>query len=156
MVKDSKKGSQKPQSMRDKLSVPRPVPMPRRKNPTQPLGSDTREDRLMMRMHEELVLLLNKRSAEAGESRSRYIEKILVGFLRADPRNPRIDSFGRLDPTAPPPLSTRNDPMKFGEKWSLWKDLNVRLGLPAPLDELVEDDTGYNMWAARAVPDQEE
>ncbi|WP_339037514.1 hypothetical protein WHZ78_07300 [Bradyrhizobium symbiodeficiens] len=151
MVKDSKKKGVQSQDVYERHGMHRPVPLPRKKNPTQPLGSGTRTDRLMMRMHEELVLLLNARAEEAGESRSRYIEKILVGFLRTDPRNPRIDSFGRIDASAPPPLSARNDGMKFGEKWSRWRDLNVGLGLPAPPDELIEDDTGYNMWAERAV-----
>ena len=152
MVKDSKTKRPKSQDVYERSGMHRPVPLPRKKNPTQPYGSETRTDRLMMRMHEELVLLLDARSAEAGESRSRYIEKILVGFLKSDPRNPRIDSFGRIDASAPPPLSARNDGMKFGEKWSRWRDLNVALGLPAPSDELIEDDTGYNMWAGRAVP----
>ena len=150
MVKDSK--TKRPQDVYERAGMHRPVPLPRRKNPTQPYGSETRTDRLMMRMHNDLVALLDQRSAEAGESRSRYIERILVGFLKSDPRNPKIDSFGRLDRTAPPPLSPTNDAHRFGEKWGDWKRLNVALGLPAPSDELIEDDIGYSMWADRAFP----
>lgn len=151
-TKDSKSRQSRPPETEDPPPH-RPVPLPRKKNATLPYAAGTtREDRLMMRMHVELVELLNKRSAEAGESRSRFIEKILVGYLKSDPRNPRIDPWGRIDPTAPPPLSARNDAIKFGERWSSWKELNVRLGLPPPPDEWVESDVGYNMWAARANP----
>ena len=129
-----------------------------RKAPTRkksaPAGDAIRSDRLMMRMHQDLVKLLDARSAEAGESRSRYIEKLLIAFLRLDPRNPKMDPWGRIDATAPPPIKT--DKIIFGEKWSRWKDINERLlGFRVP-DEWLDDERGYAAWAERAVPEPDE
>ena len=143
-----------------KDSIPRPGPLPRpkrdRKAPTRKkavAGADSiRSDRLMMRMHEDLVKLLDARSAESGESRSRYIEKLLIAFLRMDPRNPRMDPWGRIDPTAPAPTMAHNQ-IIFGEKWSRWCDLNERLGYPKPPPEWLADERGYVLWAERALPD---
>lgn len=136
-----------------------PKPKRDRKKPTRKksvaAGDSIRSDRLMMRMHEDLVLLLDARSKEAGESRSRYIEKLLIAFLKLDPRNPRMDAWGRIDAEAPPPLQ-KPDTIRFGERWHKWVDMNERLlGFRVP-NEWLEDERGYVLWAERAVPEPDE
>lgn len=143
MVKDSKTPSKK----RDRKA-------PTRRKSTA-AGDSIRSDRLMMRMHEDLVKLLDARSKESGESRSRYIEKLLIAFLKLDPRNPRMDPWGRIDAEAPPPLQ-KPDPIKYGERWHKWVDMNERLlGFRVP-NEWLEDERGYVLWAERAVPEPDE
>lgn len=117
-----------------------------------PVLEEIRADRLMMRMHSDLVKLLDARAREAGESRSRFIEKLLVAFLRLDPRNPRIDPWGRIDPDAPPPIRTIN-PHLFGEKWGKFKRIYELLGFNPPPDEWLDDEIGHSLWAERAAPD---
>jgi hypothetical protein len=119
--------------------------LPRAK-PKLPPSADARAHRHMMRMHPHLTELLDVRAAEREETRSRFIEKILVAYLRADPRNPRIDGAGRIVADAPPPLSVAVDPIKFGEKWATWKRLNDELFGIRLSDDLVEDQGGYAVW----------
>ncbi|MEH2499572.1 hypothetical protein V1294_006051 [Bradyrhizobium sp. AZCC 1678] len=128
-----------------------------RKKPTRakaPVVDEIREGRLMMRVHADLVHMLDIRAKERGESRSRYIEKLLVAFLRADPRNPKIDAVGRIDAEAPAPLKAP-DPLRFGERWARWVDINDKLlGFRVP-DEWLDDEWGYFEWAKRAVDNDE-
>ena len=37
-----------------------------------------------------------------------------------------MDSWGRIDAEAPPPLQ-KNDAIKFGERWARWVDINEKL-----------------------------
>jgi len=114
---------------------PGPLPRPRGRPAT---GEESRDHRLMMRVNQALVDLLDIRAAERGESRSRYIEKLLIAFLRADPRNPRIDPHGRILSDGPA-VSRQHDPVRFGADWSRWVALNENLFQWKPGDELRDE-----------------
>jgi hypothetical protein len=60
-----------------------------------------RSDRLVMRVHPDFMKVLSERAAEQRLSRSRFIEEVLRGVLALDPRNPRFDVHGKIDPRAP-------------------------------------------------------
>ena len=100
MVKDSKK----------KISV-KPGP--------KVLDEDVRSERLTMRVHRDLMYILDQRAKEANMSRSAYIERILVGWVQADPRNPKVDSRGKLVENAPSPNELRlKKSFAYAEKWT--------------------------------------
>lgn len=104
----------------------------------------------MMRVHDDLLKLLDVRARERGESRSRFIEKLILAFLEADPRNPRLDPVGRINPDAPAPISKAGEPLKFGAAWSRWCDLNLTLlGFRVP-DRFLDDEAGHAMWEAKS------
>lgn len=89
MVKASKTG--KPKTIGSK----RPVGQP-------PKGDAARSDRLIMRIHPDVLPLLDQKAVEQGLTRSQFVEKLLVGWLRLDPRTPRIDAVGRLEVSPAP------------------------------------------------------
>ena len=95
---------------------------------------EVRSERLTMRVHPDLMHILDKRAAEQAMSRSAYIERILVGWVQADPRNPKVDSRGKLVENAPTPLEQMNkNSIAFGKKWA---DFNtayaILIGTDAP------------------------
>jgi hypothetical protein len=117
-----------------KESIPRPGALPRpkrdRKKPTRAKGGVSteglRDGRLVMRVQQSLNDLVDIRAKERGESRSRFIERLLVAFLQADPRNPKLDPWGRIL-TDGPPISKTGDPARFGAAWARWVALNDQL-----------------------------
>lgn len=66
--------------------------------PTDP--ATHRSGRLVLRVHPDLMATLALRADELRMTRSRFVEDILIGVLGLDPRNPRFDKFGRIDPQA--------------------------------------------------------
>jgi hypothetical protein len=127
MVKDSK------------TPAPKPGRLPRPKRGRPPTGEDARDHRLMMRVHHGLVDLIDIRASERGESRSRFIERLLIAYLNADPRNPEIDASGRLmgDGAA---ISRTGDPVKFGAAWGRWSTINENIFDWKPGDKLRDED----------------
>jgi hypothetical protein len=63
--------------------------------------------------------LLSLRASESGLSWSAYIERLLIAWLRADPRNPNLDNMGKRVPNAgPTPFDLRTaEPLRVGERW---------------------------------------
>lgn len=107
-----------------------------------PSGEDGRDHRLMMRVNSSLVDLIDIRARERGESRSRFIEKLLIGFLRADPRNPKLDASGRIL-TDGPAISRAHEAVRFGAAWVKFAAVNDALfGLKIP-DEWMEEAPGF-------------
>ena len=131
----------------------RKPPLPRKRpGPKPPSPEDARDFRYMMRLHPDLIELLDIQAAERGETRTRFIEKILVGFLRADPRNPRTDAAGRIQADAGASLSAVNDPIKFGTAWALMQSLNQAILNASIPDDWATAEGGYAVWASRALP----
>jgi hypothetical protein len=64
---------------------------------------DVRTERLVLRVHPDLMEILTSRAREKGETRSAYVEKLLVGWVRLDPRNRRVDLIGKYVGDAPDP-----------------------------------------------------
>lgn len=67
-----------------------------------PRDADTlRTERLVLRVHPDFLATLSERAEELRMTRSRYVEELLRGVLALDPRNPRFDRNGKIDPAAP-------------------------------------------------------
>lgn len=102
-----------------------------------------RSTRLTLRAHDDLMKLLTLRADEAGISRSHYIERLLIRFLMADPRNPKLDAMGRIVPgqTTPYDLRTK-DPLRTAERWQRFSTAHENLlGMAPPRDWFEDADT---------------
>ena len=118
-------------------------PLPRRYGPVAK-PEERRGDRLTLRMHPDIMELLARRAAERGVSRSHLVEQILVGFMKADPRNPRLDPVGRILHDAESPLTLRErSPVQLADRWQRYSTAhNIIIGSPPPSDWL-DDLDGY-------------
>ena len=110
-----------------------------------------RTNRLIMRVHPDLMDLFDLRAEERGMTRSKLVESILVGFLKADPRNPKISPIGQIDMTAPTPEEVRDDnPHRFAERWQRFiAACTAVLGSPPPVDWFDETE---RYWRDRPDP----
>jgi hypothetical protein len=65
-------------------------------------------------------------------SRSAYVEDVILGWVNADPRNPRVDSIGKFDPKAKSPADAqRENNFRFAERWARFAQVSeMLLGLP--------------------------
>jgi hypothetical protein len=89
---------------------------------------DIRTERLVMRMHPDLLEQLSMLARERGVSRSAYIERVLLGWVNSDPRNPRLDGIGRRVEGVPTPHELfKGNPVRFGERWSKFSELSMSL-----------------------------
>jgi hypothetical protein len=117
-----------------------------------PKGDKTRSARLLIRVHPDLLPLVDVHAAERGITRSQLVEQVLVGFLRLDPRAPRISAIGQLEPLpegTPPPIPTRPgafprpavppNPHLFLRRWDDFRKASELVTGYVPLDTLVED-----------------
>jgi hypothetical protein len=75
-----------------------------------------RSDRLVVRVHPDLVDALNLSADEAGISRSLFIEKILVSYVRQDPRFADLDHMGRRRATHV--QATETSMRAFEQRWN--------------------------------------
>ncbi|MDO9442268.1 MAG: hypothetical protein Q7T73_15375 [Beijerinckiaceae bacterium] len=99
-----------------------------------PKPGRTKDARLMLRVHPDVEALVKKRCDEAGENQSRYIERILIGWLNADPRNYRLDANGiRIPNMVSPEEQKARDPYKFAERWQKFAAAHTIIkGAPPP------------------------
>ena len=106
-----------------------------------------RSGRVALRCHPDIERILEVRSREEGVSKSKYVEKLLIGWLGADPRNPRMDQNGRFVPGVETPYDLRSkDPLRTAAKFQQFSQAHDLLfGHPAPRRYLDEPD-GY--WPA--------
>ncbi|WP_284424124.1 hypothetical protein [Bradyrhizobium sp. SSBR45G] len=107
-------------------------------------------------MHPHLVYILDARAKEANLSRSAYLERVIIGWVQADPRNPRIDSRGMFIPGAQSPRRYQETQASaFGAKFKTFSDAHeVILGTPAP-QRWIEEPDRY-MPAEYEPPEDEE
>lgn len=103
-----------------------------------------RSERVTMRMHPDLVAILDARATERGVSRSAYVEQVIVGWVQADPRNPKVDARGMYVEGAPSPWAYRlKQPVSFGNKFAQFSQAYaVIMGTPAP-QKWVEEEDAY-------------
>jgi Ribbon-helix-helix protein, copG family len=123
------------------VAMVKPLPRKPARGPTPKPAEEIRSNRLTLRTHDDLMELLSLRAREQGVSRSAYIERLLTAWLRADPRNPKIDNMGRLSVGAPEPRQLRaKDPMRTAEQWTRYAQAHeIVFGHPPPrtwLDDL--------------------
>src|ERR1700688_139101 len=79
----------------------------KRKRGPDPRPEEVRTERLTLRVHPDLMEILTARARERGVSRSQYIEKLLIGWTNADPRNVKVDSIGKIISDAADPATMR-------------------------------------------------
>jgi hypothetical protein len=117
----------------------------RRKPGKKPSPGDVRTDRLVLRTHPDLMDVLTIRAREKGLTRSAYVEQLLVGWVRLDPRNRRIDMIGKYVQDAPDPEDVKKrSPLSFAERWQKFSSASqLLLGAPPPSDWF--DDGGYGV-----------
>lgn len=127
-----------------KDSTTRPGGFPKRAPADEP--PDGKANRLTLRMHPDIMEILSARAVERGVSRSHLVEQILVGFMRADPRNPKMDAVGRIVDGAEPPLSLRERaPLQVAEKWQKFVTAHaIVIGAPPPQDWLDDKDSYWD------------
>jgi hypothetical protein len=95
-----------------------------------------------MRVHHDLLDLVDIRARERGETRSRFIERLLVAFLQADPRNPRIDAWGLILSDGPA-IGKIGDRIRFDAAWSKLCNLNETLLGFRPPDGWLDEEPGF-------------
>ena len=132
-----------PKSRRGKMPSINADGRPRAKPGKPARPGEVRSDRLIMRIHPDLLQVLSIRAREKGLTRSQYIEQILVGWARLDPRNPRVDMIGKFDPAAPSPEELRSrSSFRFADLWTKFGTVSrLLLGAPPPA-EWVDDGNG--------------
>lgn len=122
--------------VKDSKSKPRVKPGPK------VAEDDVKHERLTLRVHSDLIDILQRRADERNMSRSAYVEGLLIAWVQADPRNPKVDSRGKIVKNAPTPLELMNkDSMKFGARWAEFNRLYAALfGQSAPAKWIEPDD----------------
>lgn len=123
--------------------TPRKSPGPQPK-----AASELRGERLVLRVHPDFQDLLTMLARERGISRSAYIERVLLGWVSADPRNPRLDAIGKKIPGVPSPHELlKSNPVRFGQRWKNFSDVSSLLLGETPPQTWLED------FEDQAIPD---
>lgn len=106
--------------------------------------AEVRTERLAMRVHPDLLEILDRRSKESNVSRSAYVEQLLVAWIRADPRNPKVDIRGkRVDGATIPAEQIQRDAFGFAGKWKTFSDIHKALLGAEPPQKWVTDRDDY-------------
>ncbi len=114
---------------------------PRAKPGKKPRPADVRTDRLVLRVHQDLMEILTERARERGITRSAYVEQLLIGWVRLDPRNRKVDLIGKYDPAASTPAEMRQRSLvKFVERWRRFAEASLLLLGFEPPREWFEDE----------------
>ena len=126
-----------------KTGVPRQKPG--RKIP----AADLRAERLVLRVHPDLQAVLNTRAREKGLSRSQYVEKLILGWVRSDPRNPTLDMIGkRVAKAIEPAELKKSNPLAFGQRWAKFEQVSELLLEEPPRKSWFDDDLPEDFFAA--------
>ncbi len=112
-------------------------PGPQKREP-----DEMRSTRITLRAHDDLFDLLTVRADEAGVSRSNYIERLLIQWLRTDPRNPKLSNLGRFVP-GPTPLELGANALRTAERWQRFVQAHELLFGTAPDRRWLEDMDSY-------------
>lgn len=105
---------------------------------------DLRAERLVLRVHPDLQAILNVRAREKGISRSTYVEKVILGWVRSDPRNPQLDMIGKkVAKSIEPAELKRTNPLAFGQKWAKFEQVS----------ELILEEPPKKSWFEEELPE---
>jgi hypothetical protein len=99
-----------------------------------------RSDRLVLRVHPDLIDALNASADEAGLSRSLFIERILVSYIKSDPRYADMDHMGRRRPT--PGSAAQTSLRSFEQRWDRFTAIRRAVVGDIPDAEPALDDYG--------------
>lgn len=135
MVKETGRGAVKKDGITAKRKPGKP-----------PRPGEVRTEKLVMRVHPDLMEILTERARERGITRSAYVEQLLVGWVRLDPRNRRVDLIGKYDPAAPTPADLRQrSRVGFVERWRRLAEASLLLlGFEPPREWFEDDDLEPN------------
>ena len=113
---------------------------PRKKPGKVAVPEDVKSDRLVLRVHPDLLAVLTERSRERGINRSQYVEKLLIGWANLDPRNPRLDLIGKAVKDAPRPDEVLRSPLLYAARWQKFVTASsLILGFSPPAQWFEED-----------------
>jgi hypothetical protein len=85
---------------------------------------DVRSERMVVRMHPDLVESLTERAKVYGVSRSQYVERILIGYLNMQEGQKQIDLTGRYVKSTATAKALRQSP---DDAWSAFGRRNLKL-----------------------------
>jgi hypothetical protein len=85
---------------------------------------DVRTERLVVRMHPDLVSSLTERAKVYGVSRSSMVERILIGYLNMQQGQHPLDLTGRFLKSQAAIEAMKTAP---GDEWKLFGKRNLRL-----------------------------
>lgn len=106
---------------------------------------DVRSARLILRAHPDLMKILTVRARAAGVSRSRYVERLLIAWLMADPRNPRIDAVGKILGGFGQARYEAMSTLGKAERWARYSAAHAALfGVPLPEAEFEDPSLWWN------------
>ncbi len=153
MVKESKKeigAPSRPDARRQRGRVSS------RKTGAASAPGDAKTDRIIMRVHPDLLELIDARAREKDLTRSKYLNQVLVGWSNSDPRNPKLDAAGRRIVTATDPRQSQLfKPFSFAERWQRYVAAhNAIFGHPPPASWFDELDS-QDQYPAAATPPKE-
>jgi len=126
--------------------LPKTRKLRRKPGPAARDDADNRSERITLRAHDDLLKLLSLRADESGVSRSHYIERLLIRWLTADPRNPALDAMGRIKPGVMPYDLRTKDPLKTAGQWQKFSTAHELLFGMAPPRDWFEEPESY--WPA--------
>ncbi len=108
----------------------------------EPRPADAKTDRIIMRVHPDLLKIIDARAREKDLTRSKYLSQVLVGWANADPRNSRLDAAGRcIEPAPHRYYFQRKSPLRFAQRWlDFVRAHTVVLGHPPPVGWVEELD----------------
>ncbi|MCG2643766.1 MULTISPECIES: hypothetical protein [Bradyrhizobium] len=131
--------SEFPKTRKPRSSLRRAKPGPPKRT-----NEENRSERITLRAHDDLMRILTLRADESGFSRSHYIERILIAYLRLDPRNPNFDAMGRFKKSGTMPFDLfHNDKARVGERWAKFSTVHENLFGMAPPRDWLDDESGF-------------
>src|ERR1700681_4607533 len=101
------------------VSKPSPAKKTAGRRPGPP--EDVRTERLVVRMHPDLVESLTERAKVYGVSRSQYVERILIGYLNMQEGQKPLDGIGRYLKSPAAIEAMKTGP---GDEWKLYGKRN--------------------------------
>ena len=109
---------------------PGPVPNPDR----------LKSERIVLRVHPDLLNVITAGAGERGVTRSQYVEKLLIGWANMDPRRRRLDLSGKVSESAMHPHDTlEQKPLEFNDRWKKFCEVSVLLTGFEPPKQWFED-----------------
>lgn len=132
----------------------RSVPTSRTGRPPRP--DDVRSARLILRAHPDLMNVLTVRARAAGVSRSRYVERLLIAWLNADPRNPKLDAVGKMSPFGWARKNATETVLGNAAKWERYNSAHKALfGVPLPDSDFEDQDLWWGSIDGMLLRDED-
>jgi hypothetical protein len=130
---------------------------PRQPPGRKPPPPDIRGERLVLRVHPDVIEILTRRARERGVSRSQYVERLVLGWIKADPRNPTLDAIGKRTPKAVQPADLKRlSPHVFGQRWARFEQISDLLLEETPKKSWLDEELPADFWEPEPTDDERE